>query len=206
MKQITAAEAARLIEDGMTLGVGGFGAYAAPDELLAALASRYEEEGHPKTLTAVCGISPGSNHPDGRGMARLKAPGLLDTVIAGHFANPPEIAELIGTNQIAAYALPLGVMLHLWRAIAGHKPALLTHVGLGTFADPRVEGCKANDKTRAQNRDIVEVVQIGGKDCLAYKTFPVSFPGWLLPGRPGPSVAAPGPSCSCRTGRSRSGL
>ena len=173
-KFITAKEAAGLIENGMTLGVGGFGAYAAPDELLAALASRYEEEGNPKGLTAVCGISPGSNHPDGRGLARLKAPGLLDAVIAGHFANPPEIAELIGTNQIAAYALPLGVILHLWRAIAGHKPALLTHVGLGTFADPRVEGCKANEKTRAQNRDIVEVVQIGGKDCLAYKTFPIN--------------------------------
>ena len=173
-KFITAKEAAGLIEDGMTLGVGGFGAYAAPDELLAALASRYEEEGNPRGLTAVCGISPGSNHPDGRGLARLKAPGLLDTVIAGHFANPPEIAELIGANQIAAYALPLGVMLHLWRAIAGHKPALLTHVGLGTFADPRVEGCKANDKTRAQNRDIVEVVQVSGKDCLAYKTFPIN--------------------------------
>ena len=46
-KFITAKEAAGLIENGMTLGVGGFGAYAAPDELLAALASRYEEEGNP---------------------------------------------------------------------------------------------------------------------------------------------------------------
>lgn len=90
-----------------------------------------------------------------------------------HFANPPEIAELIGTNQVAAYALPLGVMLHLWRAIAGHKPAVLTHVGLGTFADPRVEGCKANQKTRAQGRDIVELVSLDGRDYLAYKTFPI---------------------------------
>ena len=97
----------------------------------------------------------------------------LDTVMAGHFANPPEIAELIGTNQVAAYALPLGVMLHLWRAIAGHKPAVLTHVGLGTFADPRVEGCKANQKTRAQGRDIVELVSLDGRDYLAYKTFPI---------------------------------
>ena len=93
--------------------------------------------------------------------------------MAGHFANPPEIAELIGTNQVAAYALPLGVMLHLWRAIAGHKPAVLTHVGLGTFADPRVEGCKANQKTRAQGRDIVELVSLDGRDYLAYKTFPI---------------------------------
>ncbi len=56
--------------------------------------------------------------------------------MAGHFANPPEIAELIGTNQVAAYALPLGVMLHLWRAIAGHKPAVLTHVGWAPCRSP----------------------------------------------------------------------
>ena len=172
-KIITAKEAAALIRDGMTLGVGGFGAYAAPDELLAALAARYEEEGAPGGLTAVCGISPGSNKPDGRGLARLRAEGLLDTVMAGHFANPPEIAALIGANKIAAYAIPLGVMIHLWRAIAGHKPAVLTPVGLGTFADPRVEGCKANQKTIDQGRDIVEVVRLDGKDYLAYKTFPL---------------------------------
>ena len=138
-QRITAEEAAALIQDNMALGVGGFGAYAAPDELLSALAERYERLGSPRALTAVCGISPGSNRPDGRGLARLRAPGLLDTVMAGHFANPPEIAELIGTNQVAAYALPLGVMLHLWRAIAGHKPAVLTHVGLGTFRPVKAE-------------------------------------------------------------------
>ena len=47
------------------------------------------------------------------------------------------------------------------------------HVGLGTFADPRVEGCKANQKTRAQGRDIVELVSLDGRDYLAYKTFPI---------------------------------
>ena len=129
-QRITAEEAAALIQDNMTLGVGGFGAYAAPDELLSALAERYERLGSPRALTAVCGISPGSNRPDGRGLARLRAPGLLDTVMAGHFANPPEIAELIGTNQ-------------------------------------------ANQKTRAQGRDIVELVSLDGRDYLAYKTFPI---------------------------------
>ena len=58
-QRITAEEAAALIQDNMTLGVGGFGAYAAPDELLSALAERYERLGSPRALTAVCGISPG---------------------------------------------------------------------------------------------------------------------------------------------------
>ena len=55
-QRITAEEAAALIQDNMTLGVGGFGAYAAPDELLSALAERYERLGSPRALTAVCGI------------------------------------------------------------------------------------------------------------------------------------------------------
>lgn len=54
-QRITAEEAAALIQDNMTLGVGGFGAYAAPDELLSALAERYERLGSPRALTAVCG-------------------------------------------------------------------------------------------------------------------------------------------------------
>ncbi|NCB61991.1 MAG: 3-oxoacid CoA-transferase, partial [Clostridia bacterium] len=172
-KLITAAEAAALIQDHITVAMGGFGAYAAPDELFAGLAARYAAEGHPRGLTAVCGISPGSNKRDGQGLSKLKAPGLLDTIIAGHFANPPEISEMVGSNQIAGYALPLGVMIHLLRAIIGHKPAVLTHVGLGTFADPRVEGCKANDRTRAQGRDMVSVVELDGEEYLAYKAFPI---------------------------------
>ena len=173
VKFITAKQAASLIPDGATVAFGGFGGgYFAPDELFQAVADRYASEGHPKGLTGVCGISAGDFRTN-VGLNRLCAPGLLDTIIAGHFANPPEIGRMIGENKIAAYAVPLGVMIHLLRAIAGHKPAVLTHVGLGTFADPRVEGCKANQKTLDQHRDIVELMQFDGKDYLAYKTFPI---------------------------------
>lgn len=173
VKFITAKQAASLIPDGATVAFGGFGGgYFAPDELFQAVADRYAEQASPKGLTAVCGISAGDFRTN-VGLNRLSAPGLLDTVIAGHFANPPEIGRMIGENKIAGYAVPLGVLVHLLRAIAGHKPAVLTHVGLGTFADPRVEGCKANQKTVDQHRDIVELIQLDGKDCLAYKTFPI---------------------------------
>lgn len=173
-KIISAGEAAALLSDGMTVAAGGFGAYGAPDALLAAVANRYEKERHPANLTAVCGISPGSNRKDGQGLSKLKSEGLLGTVIAGHFANPPEIAEMIGSDIIAGYAVPLGVMIHLFRAIAGHKPAVVTHVGLGTYADPRVEGCRANQKAISQGRNIVSLVHVDGKEFLAYHTFPIN--------------------------------
>ena len=172
-KLIDAKTAVSLLEDDMTVAMGGFGAYCAPDELYAELAERYASEGRPRNLTAVCGISPGSNKRDNQGLSRLQAEGLLGTIIAAHFANPPEIAELVGENRVAGYAVPLGVLIHLLRAQAGGKPAVITHVGLGTFADPRVEGCKANEKARAQGRDLVELLSIDGKEYLAYKTFPI---------------------------------
>lgn len=172
-KLISSKMAARLIKDKSTVGIGGFGAYGAPETLLQALADEYEENHHPVGLTVTCGVSPGDNTRENVGLNRIAKAGLLDAIIAGHFANPPLIAELVGTNQVAGYALPLGVMIHLYDAIAGKKPAVVTRVGLGTYADPRNEGCRANEKAVEQGREIVERIELDGKDYLAYKTFPI---------------------------------
>lgn len=174
-KLISKEQAVALIESGSTLAVGGFGAYGAPETLLQALADRFDANGAPTGLTVTCGISPGDNSKDNVGLNRIAKTGLLDTVIAGHFANPPLIAEMVGKNEVAGYAVPLGVMIHLYNAIAGHKPALVTNVGLGTYADPRNEGCKANAKAVERGRDIVELVNVFGQESLAYKPFPIDF-------------------------------
>ncbi|MBS6283301.1 MULTISPECIES: acyl CoA:acetate/3-ketoacid CoA transferase [Intestinimonas] len=170
-KIVSAREAVSTIRDGMTLGIGGFGSYGPSDELLEALACQYAETGHPSRLTVVAGISGGNNKPEDIGFNRLKAPGLLDTIIAGHLGNAPCIANMVGGNEIAGFTIPLGVVMHLYRAIAGKKPGVLTHIGLGTFADPRVEGCKANDKAREQAREVVSLVEMEGREYLFYPSF-----------------------------------
>ena len=176
VKVITAQQAAELIKDGMTVAMGGFGAYSGPDELLQAVADRYAETGHPKGLTTVGGISTGNfDKVNGMGLSRLRADGLLDTVIAGHIGNPVDIANMVGANKIAGYVLPLGVVIHLFRAMAGKKPGVLTTVGLGTYADPRNEGCIANERAREQGRKVVELLEIDGEEYLFYKKIPMDI-------------------------------
>ena len=172
---ISAAEAAALVQDCNTLAVGGFAAYAVPETLLSELERRFDETASPKGLTVTCGICPGDYSRDPVGLNRIAKRGLLDTVIAAHFGNPPLIGDLIAENLVAGYALPLGVMIHLFEAIAGHQSAVLSHVGLGTYADPREEGCKVNAKARGQNRTVVELLRMAGKERLAYLTFPIDI-------------------------------
>ncbi|MBP5239739.1 MAG: 3-oxoacid CoA-transferase [Oscillospiraceae bacterium] len=174
-KIITAAAAAALVKDRSTLAVGGFAAYAVPETLLYELGRRFDETSSPEGLTVTCGICPGDYSRDPVGLNRIAKKGLLDTVIAAHFGNPPLIGDMIAENLVAGYALPLGVMVHLFEAIAGHKGAVLSHVGLGTFADPREEGCKVNKRAREQNRTVVELLQVAGREQLAYLTFPIDI-------------------------------
>lgn len=174
---ITAAEAAALINDNDALVVAGFGSYASPEELMQAVARRYEAEGHPQNITAICGITPGdkteSTEP-GKGMDlglnRMKAPGLIGTVLVGNLTDARAIAYMAGRNEIAAYIPPMGVMCNLFRAVAGGRPGLITKVGLGTFADPRIEGCAVNEKARQQG-SVVSLMEIDGEEYLFYKSF-----------------------------------
>ena len=176
-KFITAAEAAALIRDDDALVVAGFGSYASPEELMQAVADHYEATGHPKNITAICGITPGdkteSTEPNkgmNLGLNRMKAPGLIGTVLVGNLTDARAIAYMAGRNEIAAYIPPMGVMCNLFRTVAGGRPGLITKVGLGTFADPRFEGCAVNELAREKG-SVVSLMEIDGEEYLFYKAF-----------------------------------
>lgn len=171
VKIISIPEAVGLIHDGMTVGVSGFGAFASPDSILEGIGKHFREKNTPKGLTIVSGVAPGDFVENGCGMSKIADDGIIDTLIASHLRMSPPIGRAVSENKIAAYTMPLGVYGQLMAAIGGKRPGILTHVGLHTYADPRQEGCRINDRAKAQGREIVQLVQVDGKDYLLYKAF-----------------------------------
>ena len=173
MKIIKKEEVASLIKDNDMIAISGSGGSGSPEALINSVMNSYLKIKHPRNIGVTCGISPGNLTDDDVGMNMLSKEGLVGKAICAHLGMGRVFGNAIGNNQFPAFAVPLGVINHLYRAIAGHEVGVLTHIGLGTFADPRVEGCCANDKAKKLD-PIVEVININGKENLLYHSFKIN--------------------------------
>lgn len=167
---MTAEEAVKLIKNGDTVATSGFVGMGHPEEISKAVEKSFLETGEPRDLTLTFGAS----QNDGKsnwGLNRWAKEGLLKKVVSGHWGLQPDMIRLAVENKIEAYNLPQGVMMHLYRAIAGKKPGILTHIGLKTFVDPRETGGRLND---ISHEEYVRLMEIDGKEYLFYKAFPIN--------------------------------
>ncbi len=168
-KIITAAEAAKLVKDGDMIATSGFVGNGHPEALSVAMENRFLAEGAPRDLGLV--YCAGQGDGKDRGLNHFGHEGMVKRVVGGHWNLAPKLGKLAVDNKIDAYNFPQGTLTHWFRSVAGHKPGVITKVGLNTFCDPRVEGGRINQVTK---EELVEVIQLGGEEWLWYKPFPVN--------------------------------
>lgn len=163
---LTAEAAAELVHDGdMVAFCGAGGGITEATALIDALAERYRRTGSPRDL--YFWHSTGLGDRKDRGMSPLAQKGLVKGAIGGHWGQSPRLAEMCDRNEIEGYNLPMGIMSQLMRAGAAGQPGVISHVGLGTFLDPRQQGGKLN---RITKKDLIELVVLDGKEYLFYKS------------------------------------
>ncbi len=167
---ISAAAAAELVQDGDTVGIAAQGLAGWPDEIGEALAERYDKTHHPHGLNLKQACHTGDWKK--RGTTRFGIEGMVRSWTGAHVGGSARLCELALAEQLAAYTLPQGVVINLWREIAAHRPGLITKVGLGTYIDPRAEGGKMNQRAR-ESEDIVRLITIDDEEYLFFPSFPV---------------------------------
>lgn len=172
VKFMTAKEAAQMIPDGATVGTNGFGGAAFPEEVAQEIENRFLETGKPNNLTLFFCAAQGNNQT--KGLQHFAHEGLVRRTIGGHYGLANKIGKMVSQNQLEAYNFPQGVMTGLLRQTAAHQPGVLTSVGLGTFADPRLEGGKMNDRTK-KAEDLVRLIQLDGREYLFFKSIPINY-------------------------------
>jgi propionate CoA-transferase len=170
-KIVTAEEAVDIIRDGDTVVTAGFIGAGFAEGVAIQLEERFLKTGTPRNLTLVYPAGQGDGKT--KGLNHFAHEGLVGRVICGHTGLTPRLGELIHANKILGYNIPMGALVQLFRDIAAGKPGNLTHVGLGTFIDPRIDGGKLNELTKSKGEDLVTLMNIGGKDYLFYKAFPI---------------------------------
>ncbi len=168
-KFMTPREAANLVKDGDTLATGGFLNNAFAEQLAVALEERFVETGSPTGLTLVYAAGQGNGKDSA--LNHFAHEKLLKRVVGGHWNLAPKVGAMAAEEKIEAYNLPQGTISQLYRDIAAHKVGTITHVGLKTFVDPRLDGGKIN---KSAKEDLVELIHVGGREQLLYKAFPLN--------------------------------
>lgn len=167
-KFISAAQAAERVNSGDTVCTVGMTLTGAAESVLAALEARFLDTGAPRDLTLVHAAGQSDRQ---RGNQHFAHPGMVRRLIGSHWGLAPRWMAMINNDEVEAFCLPQGQVVHLYAAMAAGLPGRLSKVGLGTFVDPRLEGGRMNRRTR-QLPPLVEHMMFRGEEYLYYPAIP----------------------------------
>lgn len=166
---VSAREAAEMIGNGSTIGLtGAGGGLLEPDHIYQAIEARFLETGAPNNIAIVHALGFGDRKR--KGLNRFAHEGLTKRVIGGHWGWTPTMQQLAVDEKIEAYSLPAGIISSLYREIGAGRPGVISHVGLGTFVDPRLQGGACN---ASASEPLVKILELDGREYLHYKAFPI---------------------------------
>ena len=137
-KITSAADAVSIIQPGDTICTSGFVGVGAPEELLLALEKRFLDTNAPRDLTLVYAAGQGDGKD--RGLNILAHEGLLKRVIGCHWASAPSSSSWWSRRRSKPTICRSASSLISTAISQPGSQATLSHVGLGTFVDPRLDG------------------------------------------------------------------
>ncbi|MGM0216531.1 CoA transferase subunit A [Enterococcus sp. AZ109] len=123
MKKITEEKFINMVDDGMTIMIGGFMSNGAPKRIIEALIKSGKKNF--KLISNDTGLV-------NDGIGRLVREGRLQSVTASHIGLNPETAEQMNQNEISVTLVPQGTLIEQIRAAGYGLGGVLTPTGIGT--------------------------------------------------------------------------
>ncbi|SFU15625.1 butyryl-CoA:acetoacetate CoA-transferase alpha subunit [Kosakonia arachidis] len=123
---ISPQQAAAMVEDGMTVMIGGFMAVGTPEKIIDALVEK-----------GVCDLTVIANDTGllDRGIGKLVANKQIKKIIASHIGLNPETGRQMSQGELEAELIPQGSLVERIRAGGAGLGGVLTRTGLGTVVE-----------------------------------------------------------------------
>jgi len=143
-----------LIEDGMTLMVGGFLTNGTPETLID-----WTMDSGKKNLTIICNDG---GYPD-KGVGKLIQAGRVTKLIASHIGTNPTAGELMQNGQMEVILVPQGTLVEQIRAGGAGLGGILTETGKGTVVENNKRLIEVKGKTYLLEEPLTaDISLIGG--------------------------------------------
>ena len=132
-KFVSLQEAADLVQDGMTVMIGGFLGCGNPHNVIQKLVDKGV-----KDLTIIANDSPAT----GFGLAKLIDNHQVKRLIASHVGLNQNVADQMNAGELEVWLIPQGSLAEMVRAGGGGLGGVITPTGLGTLVEesPLVHG------------------------------------------------------------------